>query len=140
MAAPLCEGRRPDLIGSPYDFSNATSAGCPSNQQSLACWYNPAAYAVPGTAAGQTFATNFGNAPRGSLRGPAIYNVDFSVFKNFSFTESWKLQFRAEAFNLLNTPQFGLPYNGVTDTGLAGSISGTVHSSRQLQLALKLSF
>jgi carboxypeptidase family protein len=52
----------------------------------------------------------------------------------------WNLQFRAEAFNLFNTPEFGLPYNGVNDIGLAGSISSTVHSSRQIQLALKLAF
>ncbi len=38
---------RPDLIGNPYDFSNAMSAGCPSNQQTIQCWYNPAAFAVP---------------------------------------------------------------------------------------------
>jgi Carboxypeptidase regulatory-like domain len=131
---------RPDVIGNPYNFSNATSVGCPSNRQTIQCWYNPAAYAVPGLAEGQSFATLFGNAGRGTLRGPAQYNVDFSVFKNFKFTESRDLQFRAEAFNLFNTPEFGLPYNAVTDTGLAGSISSTAHSSRQLQLALKLSF
>lgn len=131
---------RPDVIGNPYDFANATSAGCPSNRQTIQCWYNPAAFAVPAVAPGQTFATVFGNAGRGTLRGPAQYNVDFSVFKNFKFTESWNLQFRAEAFNLFNTPEFGLPYNGVNDIGLAGSISSTVHSSRQIQLALKLSF
>ena len=131
---------RPDVVGNPYDFSNATSAGCPSNRQTIQCWYNPAAYAVPETAPGQNFATAFGNAGRGSLRGPAQYNVDFSIFKNFKFNEIRSLQFRAEAFNLLNTPQFGLPYNGVNDIGLAGSISGTVHSSRQIQLALKFAF
>lgn len=131
---------RPDIIGDPNDFSNATAAGCPSNHQSLFCWYNPAAFAIPSLAPGQTFATLFGNARRGTLRGPAQYNVDFSVFKNFRVSEDWNLQFRAEAFNLFNTPEFGLPYNAVDATGLAGSISSTVHAPRQLQLALKLSF
>jgi hypothetical protein len=131
---------RPDIIGDPNDFSNATAAGCPSNHQSLFCWYNPAAFAIPSLAPGQTFATLFGNARRGILRGPAQYNVDFSVFKNFRVSEDWNLQFRAEAFNLFNTPEFGLPYNAVDATGLAGSISSTVHAPRQLQLALKLSF
>src|SRR5262249_26655179 len=129
---------RRDLIGNPYDFSNAPTAGCPSNRQSSACWYTPAAVAIPQTAPGQTFATVFGNARRGILRGPAQYNVDFSVFKNFQINETWNLQFRAEAFNLFNTPEFGLPYNAVDATGLAGSISSTVHPPRQLQLALKL--
>jgi hypothetical protein len=130
---------RPDVIGNPYNFSNADTVGCPTHQ-TIQCWFNPAAYAVPAVAPGQSFATLFGNAGRGTLRGPAQYNVDFSVFKNFKFTETWNLQFRAEAFNLFNTPEFGLPYNAVTDAGLAGSISSTVHSSRQIQLALKLSF
>jgi hypothetical protein len=131
---------RPDQIGNPYNFANATSVGCPSNQQSLACWYNPAAFAIPSTAPGQTFATVYGNARRGILRGPAQQNVDFSIFKNFPFREDMNLQFRAEAFNLFNTPQFGLPYNAVDATGLAGSISSTIHAPRQLQLALKLTF
>ena len=130
---------RPDQIGNPNNFSNATSAGCPSNQQSLSCWYNPAAFAIPAKVEGQNV-TVFGNARRGTLRGPAQHNVDFSVFKNFDFGESWKVQFRAEAFNLFNTPQYGLPYNAVDVPGLSGSISGTIHSSRQLQLALKVAF
>ena len=143
---------RPDLIGDPYNFSNAVSEGCPSNKQSIACWYNPAAFAVPMLASGQTFAHEFGDSRRGSLRGPAIYNVDASLFKNFRLTENWKLQFRAEAFNLFNTPEFSLP-NAVTDQpgsaasspagfvpSLSGAITSTVHPSRELQFALKLSF
>jgi len=133
-------GARPDIVGNPYNFSNAMSAGCPSNQQTIACWYNPAAFAIPAVAPGQTFATLFGNASRGLLRGPAQYNVDFSVFKNFALKEDQTLQLRGEAFNLLNTPEFGLPYNAVDVTGAAGSISNTVHSSRQLQIAVKYTF
>jgi len=131
---------RPDLVGNPYDFSNATAAGCPSNQQSLQCWYNPAAFTIPAPAPGQTFAHLFGNAGRGILRGPAQYNVDFSVFKNFTISEQQNVQLRAEAFNLLNTPEFGLPDATVDFFGGAGSITSTVHSSRQLQFALKYTF
>jgi hypothetical protein len=131
---------RPDQIGNPYDFSNATSAGCPENKQTILCWYNPAAFALPQIVPGQSSAHQFGNARRGTLRGPAIYNVDASLFKNFNLTETWKLQFRAEAFNLFNTPEFGLPYAAVDNPGLSGMISSTVHASRELQFALKLSF
>jgi hypothetical protein len=143
---------RPDLIGDPYNFSNAVSVGCPSNKQTIECWYNPAAFALPPLAPGQSTAHDYGDARRGSLRGPAIYNVDASLFKNFTFTENWRLQFRVEAFNLFNTPEFGLPNQGVDQTGspatatspfvpsLAGAITSTVHASRELQLALKLSF
>jgi len=148
-------GPRPDIVGNPNDFSKLTTLGfngtafnttnpspCPSNAQSLQCWYNPAAFALPPAAvvAGVTqTATRFGNAGRGILRGPAQYNVDFSVFKDFRFTERMNLQLRAEFFNLFNTPQFGDP-NFQVDTSGAGSISSTVHSSRQIQLALKLTF
>ena len=143
---------RPDLIGNPYDFSNAVNEGCPSNKQTIQCWYNPAAFAIPALATGQTFSHLYGDARRGSLRGPAIYNVDASLFKNLNLGERFKLQFRAEAFNLFNTPEFGIPYAAVDQTGapatstapltpsLSGSITSTVHASRELQLALKLSF
>jgi hypothetical protein len=126
--------------------------GCPSDHQTIACWYNPAAFAVPPLAPGQTFSHDYGDARRGSLRGPAEYNVDASLFKNFSLTENSKLQFRVEAFNLLNTPEFALPYAAVDQTGspaspgtplapsLSGSITNTVHASREIQLALKFTF
>ena len=130
---------RPDIVGNPYDFHNAVDFGCPSNRQSITCWYNPLAFATPGLVPGQTFASNFGDARRGTLRGPSNYNVDFSLFKNFLFRETWNVELRAEAFNLFNTPQFGLPDHN-TDSSTAGSISSTTHSSRQLQLAIKLSF
>ncbi len=139
-------GPRPDVVGNPYNFSNATTVGynggpgqCPTNRQSLVCWFNPAAFAQPALAPGQTAATLFGNARRGTLRGPAQYNVDFSVFKDFKFGEAKVLQFRAEFFNLFNTPQFGDPSFQV-DTPGAGSISSTVHSSRQVQLGVKFAF
>jgi hypothetical protein len=143
---------RPDIIGNPNNFSTATSVGCPSNSQTIECWYNPAAFAIPQLAPGQTFAHDYGDARRGSLRGPAEYNVDASLFKNFSLTEKAKMQFRVEAFNLFNTPEFGIPYSAVDQIGapagggspmvpsLSGSITSTVHASRELQLALKFSF
>jgi len=133
-------GDRPDQISNPYDFSNATSVGCPSNKQSLQCWYNPAAYAIPALAPDQTLAHEYGGAGRNSLRGPAQYNVDLSVFKNFKLRETMNLEFRAEAFNLFNTPQFGVPYSVVDSPGLSGSISGTVHAPRQIQFALLFKF
>jgi hypothetical protein len=153
-------GARPDIVGNPYDFSKVTSLGfnglvytcndptnpactnpspCPTNAQSLQCWYNPAAFALPGLASGQSFASLYGNAGRGILRGPAQYNVDFSIFKEFKLKETLNLELRGEAFNLFNTPQFWVP-NYSVDTAGAASISGTVHSSRQLQIAARFRF
>jgi hypothetical protein len=94
---------------------------------------------VPALAPGQTFAHLFGNARRGSLRGPGAYNVDFSLFKDFHFTEAWNLQFRAEAFNLFNHAQFGTPANTVDVPGFSGQIT-SAGRGRELQFALKLTF
>jgi hypothetical protein len=141
-------GARPDIFGNPYSFANATQAGCPSNSQTLQCWYNPLAFGqvssttfnYPQLARGQTFARLYGNAGKGILRGPAQYNVDFSVFKDFQLKESLSMELRGEAFNLFNTPQFVPPDATVDIPGLSGSITSTVHSSRQLQLAVRFKF
>jgi hypothetical protein len=66
-------------------------------------------------------------------------NVDYSLFKDFSPREAWKLQFRAEAFNLFNTPQFDLPNSSIGNPA-AGTITSIVGNPRQLQLGLRLSF
>lgn len=133
-------GARPDILGNPYNFTNAAAAGCPTNSQSLQCWYNPAAFGYPALAPGQTFAHMFGDAGRGTLRGPAQFNTDFSAFKTFQLKESLSMQLRGEVFNLFNTPEFAPPNATVDVPGLAGSISSTVHSSRQLQIAVQFKF
>jgi hypothetical protein len=130
---------RPDVVADPYNFGTSSAFGCPGGHRSLTCWYNPAAYAVPPLAPGQTFATEFGNAGPGTLRGPAEYNLDSSIFKQIPLGEALNLELRAEVFNVLNTPEFGLPDNAV-DTAEAGSITGTIHSSRQIQFAAKFLF
>ena len=65
--------------------------------------------------------------------------MDFSVFKDFKFGETRNLQFRAEAFNLFNHPQFGTPANTVDVAGFSGQITSSGRA-RELQLALKLTF
>lgn len=71
--------------------------------------------------------------------------MDFSTFKNFSFREKLKVQFRAEFFNVLNHPNFAAPNflndsNNSIDTSNAGVIGSTSTASRQIQLGLKLVF
>ena len=65
-------------------------------------------------------------------------NVDLSAIKNFRFAEQRMLQFRAEFFNLTNTPPFGTP-NRTVNGAAFGSIAGA-GPARQIQLALKLIF
>src|SRR5439155_21308234 len=67
-----------------------------------ALWFDPAAF-------GRSAALTFGNAGKNILVGPGLANYDASVFRNFRFTERWRLQFRGEAFNITNTPHFNNP-------------------------------
>ncbi|HEY6548723.1 MAG TPA: hypothetical protein VI589_12500, partial [Vicinamibacteria bacterium] len=89
----------------------------------------------------------FGNAGRGILRGPGQFNVDLSITKLTRFGRA-ELELRAEAFNLLNHPQFALPNSQLGSSGF-GSITmmagnpacascGT--TERQIQLGAKLRF
>jgi hypothetical protein len=117
---------------------------------SPSAWFNVSAYQMPplGT---------FGNLGRATLTGPGIFTIDFSAMKNFNFGSSNYLQFRIEAFNLLNTPNFADPNTNLSQSnwnaagnnsiptpgsgafGTINSIRGTV-PMRQLQFALKFVF
>jgi hypothetical protein len=81
-----------------------------------------------------------GNVGLQTNYGPSTRNVDFSIAKNFKFTERWKLQFRGEAFNLANTPQFGLPDNNRQDPAFGKITSTNAGSERHIQFALRLEF
>jgi hypothetical protein len=80
-----------------------------------------------------------GNVGRNTLTGPGIINWDFSMLKNFHFTEQRYLQFRFEAFNFPNHPNWGNPNTNIAAANF-GVITGTRTNMRNLQLALKLVF
>jgi hypothetical protein len=109
-------------------------------------WFNPAAFAQPGTvtAANGVALRRFGNAQRRIGRGPGQSNLDFSLFKDFAIRERAKVQFRAESFNLTNTPAFFLP--GASSTALTignpnfGRLTSSSATGRQLQMGLKFIF
>ena len=116
-------------------------------QQSLSEWFDTTRFQVqaPGTP---------GNEPRNSYFAPAGKRLDLSVFKSFPITESVKLQFRADIFNLTNTPGYAINTNtGSSNIGtfVAGRSvqSGTFgkvtdpsafYTPRVIQFALKLLF
>ena len=109
-------------------------------------WLNPSAFANPAvaTAIGQTDYSPLGGGVQ-QARGPNFSNLDSAILKDFRFTETMKLQFRAEAFNTFNTPPFAQPGQLNFLTSNFSSISATKNSNenfgaRTLQLALKLAF
>ncbi len=109
-------------------------------------YFNPAAFTEPQTVRnvrGNPI-TLFGNAARRLGRGPTSKNLDFSLFKNFRIRDRANVQFRAEAFNLTNSPTFFLPSASSAALTLGNASFGKLSSSsatgRQLQFGLKLSF
>jgi len=85
-----------------------------------------------------TWRTLGSNLP--TIRPPKVPNADLSLFKAFTLHENWKLQFRAEAFNATNSPQFNTPSTSLTSTS-AGSVSLTqINDSRNVQLSLRILF
>jgi hypothetical protein len=83
----------------------------------------------------------FGNVSRTlpNVRGPRTTNLDVSLFKNFNLTEAVRMQLRGEAFNITNSPMFGLP-GTVLGTANFGVITNQSNSPRQIQVALRLDF
>lgn len=83
----------------------------------------------------------YGNSGRNILRQPGQMNVDFSLIKSTRFFERFEHQFRMEAFNALNHPQFGGPGRtlGASDQGVISSLLFNT-PMRQIQLVMKLIF
>ncbi|HEX6718058.1 MAG TPA: TonB-dependent receptor [Pyrinomonadaceae bacterium] len=80
-----------------------------------------------------------GTSGRNILSGPNFTNIDFGVHKKFHVTERTALQLQANAFNLLNHPNFGLPSNNIASSQFGRSTS-TVGTPRVIQLAIRLDF
>lgn len=85
------------------------------------------------------------------MRGPGVFNMDASLFRNFKLTERFSLQFRTEVFNLTNTPAFNNPgANASSPTRNAdgsiinlngfSEITSAQGTERQFRFALKLLF
>lgn len=125
--------------GGGSQFPNRIASGVlPAGQRSIERWFDASAFVSPGQ-------FTFGNSGRNILYGPGTKQVDLSLFKTFSFGERARLQFRAEAFNAFNTPQFNNPnasigFSGVARITSAGSAAIFQRTPRQIQLALKLYF
>src|SRR5579862_1831409 len=102
-------------------------------------YFNPNAFIVPP-------AGTYGNLGRDTLVGPGSAELDFSLLKTTAINERFKLQFRAEFFNILNHTNFSTPNTIVFSSAsalpspTAGVITATSTTSRQIQFGLKLLF
>jgi len=98
-------------------------------------WFNLAAFTHPGT-------NTFGNSGKGVIVGPGLVNFDFSLAKNFRFTERFNLIFRGEFFNALNHPNWGTPSTAIFPTGATGTtnVITSAREPRRIQLGLRLQF
>jgi hypothetical protein len=123
---------RPNLIGSgPVAQPDGIGKGV--------LWFDTSRFVapLPGT---------LGNVGRNILTGPGVVNIDFSLFRNFSFTERLKGQLRLESFNFTNTPHFDNPdatfgsstFGQVTTAG--GNYNTGRGDPRQFQIGLRLFF
>jgi hypothetical protein len=148
------------MSGEPFNVtSSGTSVNAPGNTQTAdqvladvkilkgvgpnQSWFDPSAFA-PVTE------VRFGTSGRSVLRGPGFFNLDLSLFRNFDLRENLRLQFRAEAFGLTNTPQFSNP--GANASAPSRNTDGSIRAlngytevtsatgSRELRFALKLFF
>jgi hypothetical protein len=114
-------GQRPNRIGS-GNLSNPT----------IGQWFDKTAFTLPA-------AYTWGNSGVDILREDKFKNLDLSLFKQFQFNERMRLQFRAEAFNLTNSPSFSAPGTNI-DTASGGVVTSTISTPRNIQFGLKLNF
>jgi Carboxypeptidase regulatory-like domain/TonB dependent receptor/TonB-dependent Receptor Plug Domain len=136
----IANADRPNIVGDPFRAGNvAANPGCvgPTQVQTPGSWFNPCAFligAVP----------SFGNLGRNTVIGPDFRDLDFSLAKDIPLrSESRKLQFRVESFNLANRPNFDIP-NNIANSATFGQVT-TANAfggkpPRQIQLGLKFLF
>jgi hypothetical protein len=123
-------GNRPNRVGEGYH-----------PDKNINHWFDPSAFVRPVDTTG-----TYGDSGRNILRGPGIFNVDMSLFKNTKIGR-FDTELRIEAFNVFNHPQFGQP-NGQLGNANFGVITASANpscatcgtSERQIQFAMKVRF
>jgi hypothetical protein len=141
--AVVCENYSGPLPASPAPALPACSS-TPNAAFDLPCTFSN----VPTTSGTYPVIANtchFSNLGRNAFIGPKFVNTDLSLVKNTKLTERMNVQFRAEAFDVFNHPNFGNPnlnaqsstFGRITSTRFP---TGDFGSARQLQLSLKVQF
>jgi len=162
----------PLISGDPLGLSSANTFSLPNRVKGTGCNGNPTdmshkndanflnrscfAYPMPIPGPNGTYFPQLGNEGRNSIIGPGITTLDISAVKSTSvprFGELARVEFRAEAFNVLNHPNFQVParansviYSGSKVPSVAGTqtllqqLTATSTTERQIQFGLKLIF
>jgi outer membrane receptor protein involved in Fe transport len=148
--APTAPGTygRPNLIADPFVAGPVAANPDPACQRTLSqggraadmvytdtSWFNACAFVIPSGA--------FGNLGRNAFRGPAVFNMDTSMFKSFPLPrEGWNLQLRFEAFNIFNVQNYDVPSGTNLSAAGPGRITALASGTtpRQLQFGLRFSF
>ncbi len=123
--------QRPNVIGDPY---SGIDTGASIEQRGVNAgtyYFNRAAYALPAL-------FRLGGVGKNTIYGPGAQNWDFSLFKNTRIRERMNIQLRAETFNGLNHPNFGVPGRTLNQPTF-GVITGA-SAGRVVQLGMKLIF
>ena len=149
-----------EMSGTPFSItSSGTSVNAPGNTQT-ADQVKPEVAILGGHGVGSPYFdplafravtdVRFGNTGRNIVRGPGVFNLDGSVFRNFAVKEGMNLEFRMEMFGVTNTPQFGNP--GVTASNMTLNTDGSLRAlngfgeitsatgERQIRFAAKFTF
>jgi hypothetical protein len=152
----------PDTLSAPNNSNSNSFGQARPNQyrklkianRSISNWWGTDPSATPCNgeadntvcAYGDAAANTFGTAAIGTERDPGFYQVNSSLFKDFHITERQKLGFRLDAFNVLNTADYGAPDSNITDfnpdptKNQFGLINSVRNEERRLQLALHYTF
>jgi hypothetical protein len=126
---------RPNVVGNPFVAGPvAANPSCvaPTTLGTEAAWYNPCAFV-------KQAAGTLGNDGRNNMFGPGRYNLDSSLWRTFRIREKYRLDFRGEAFNVLNHAAWSNPASAL-NTGVPGKITSAGNTARILQVAMKLTF
>jgi hypothetical protein len=136
----LLPGRSNNPVEGVTEGCGRVAAGRTLGEPNL--YFDPCSFAAPAPG-------RLGNLGRNTIIAPRVFNMDFSLQRDFFLDATKRLQFRAELFNLPNHTNFGAVSGGAltvfsgesgSRTSTAGRINRTATTSRQIQFALRFSF
>jgi hypothetical protein len=115
------------------DLISGSANAAPPGGRTPSEWFNTANIGPPSP-------LSQGNIGLQTNYGPPTRTLDFSIFKNFNFTERWALQFRAEGTNVFNTAQFNVPDSSLSDAKFGQITATQAGTERHIQFQLRLQF